>query len=102
MEQLKLFLQMLKGSVRDLIPIIVVISIFQFFIIQQIPDNLFSVVAGLGIVAVGLAIFIQGLEVGIFPLGENLANEFARKGSLFWLLLFAFLTLRLYILRKET
>jgi hypothetical protein len=82
---------MLKGSIRDLIPIIVVISIFQFFIIQQIPDNLFSVVAGLGIVAVGLAIFIQGLEVGIFPLGENLANEFARKGSLFWLLLFAFL-----------
>ncbi len=91
MEQLKLFLQMLKGSVRDLLPIIVVISVFQFLIIQQVPENLFSVVAGLSIVAVGLAIFIQGLEVGIFPLGENLANEFARKGSLFWLLLFAFL-----------
>jgi len=91
LEQLKLFLQMLKGSIRDLLPIIIVISVFQFLIIQQVPENLFSVVAGLSIVAVGLAIFIQGLEVGIFPLGENLANEFARKGSLFWLLLFAFL-----------
>ncbi len=91
MGQLKLFLNLLKGSIRDLLPIIVVIAFFQIAIIQQIPENLFSIIIGLSIVAFGLAIFIQGLEVGIFPLGENLAYEFARKGSLFWLLLFAFL-----------
>ncbi len=91
MGQLKLFLKIFKGSIRDLLPIIVVISFFQLAIIQQIPDNLISIVIGLSIVAFGLAIFIQGLEVGIFPLGENLAYEFAKKGSLFWLLLFAFL-----------
>ncbi len=91
MGQLKLFLKIFKGSIRDLLPIIVVISFFQLVIIQQIPDNLISILVGLSIVAFGLAIFIQGLEVGIFPLGENLAYEFAKKGSLFWLLLFAFL-----------
>lgn len=42
------------------------------------------------IVAVGLALFIRGLELGIFPIGENLAIDFAKKGSVFWLLLFAF------------
>ena len=91
MEQLKLFSQMLKGSFRDLLPIIAVIAFFQIVILQRMPDDLLSISIGIFIVAVGLAIFIQGLEVGIFPVGENLAQEFARKGSVLWLLLFAFL-----------
>ena len=91
MSDIKIFLGLLKDSIRDLLPIILVIAFFQIVIIQQVPENLFSIVTGLSIVAFGLAVFIQGLETGIFPLGENLANEFARKGSLFWLLLFAFL-----------
>ena len=90
-DQLKLFLSMLKGSFKDLLPIILVIAFFQIFILQQIPDDLTSIAIGFFIVAVGLAIFIQGLEIGIFPVGENLANEFAAKGSVFWLLLFAFM-----------
>ncbi len=91
MEQVKFFFILLKSSFRDLLPIIAVIAFFQFAILQQIPENILQVVLGLSIVAFGLAVFIQGLELGIFPLGENLANEFAKKGSLFWLLLFAFL-----------
>lgn len=91
MEQLVLFLKMLKGSFTDLAPIIAVIAFFQIVILQQVPDDLVSIATGLFIVAVGLALFIQGLEVGIFPVGENLAQEFARKGSALWLLLFAFL-----------
>ena len=91
MEQLKLFLQLFKGSVRDLLPIIAVISFFQIFVLQSVPEGLVSTAIGLFIVAIGLTVFLQGLEVGIFPVGENLANEFAKKGSVFWLLLFAFL-----------
>jgi hypothetical protein len=91
MEQFRIFLQQLKGSFRDLLPIIVVIAFFQAVVLQQMPEGLSSIVVGLFIVAVGLALFIQGLEVGIFPIGENLAHEFAAKGSVFWLLLFAFL-----------
>lgn len=91
MEQVRLLLVLLKSSFKDLLPIIVVITFFQIFILRQVPDDLVSIVIGLFIVAVGLAVFIQGLEIGIFPIGENLANEFAAKGSLFWLLSFAFL-----------
>ena len=65
-------------------------AFFQTFIIQAVPENLASIVIGLVIVAVGLALFIRGLELGIFPVGENLAIDFAKKGSTFWLLLFAF------------
>ncbi len=87
---LKIFAGDLKNSFTDLLPIIVVVALFQGAVIRSVPDNLFSIVAGLAIVAVGLALFIRGLELGIFPIGEGLAVDFARKGSVFWLLLFAF------------
>ena len=91
MEALRLFAKQLKSSFRDLLPIIVVIAFFQAVVLQQVPEGLGSILMGLFIVAVGLALFIQGLEVGIFPIGENLAHEFAAKGSVLWLLAFAFL-----------
>ena len=89
-ESIKIFLQDLNNSFKDLLPIIIVVAFFQTFIIQEMPDNLASIVIGLTIVAVGLALFIRGLELGIFPIGENLAIDFAKKGSTFWLLTFAF------------
>ena len=38
----------------------------------------------------GLTLFIQGLESGLFPLGDAIAQAFARKGSATALLAFAF------------
>jgi len=80
----------LLGACRDLAPIIGVIAGFQLLVLRQPFPELLSVLAGLGLVVLGLALFVVGLEIGLFPLGEALAEEFARKGSLFWLLLFAF------------
>jgi len=85
------FLQLLKESFRDLLPIILVIMFFQLAIIQTVPDNWLSTAIGLAIVGVGLAVFLLGLEVGVFPVGEGLASDFARKGSTFWIVLFAFM-----------
>ncbi len=89
-ESLKIFAGDLKNSFKDLLPIIIVVALFQGVIIQAIPENVSSIVIGLTIVAIGLALFIRGLELGIFPIGEGLAVDFAKKGSVFWLLLFAF------------
>ena len=85
------FLKLLKESFRDLMPIILVIIFFQLAIIQTVPDNWLSTTIGLAIVGVGLAVFLLGLEVGIFPVGEGLASDFARKGSTGWIILFAFM-----------
>ena len=89
-DSLKIFAGDLKNSFMDLLPIIIVVALFQGAVIRSVPDNLLSIVIGLTIVAVGLALFIRGLELGIFPIGEGLAVDFARKGSVFWLLTFAF------------
>ena len=85
------FLKLLKESFRDLMPIILVIMFFQLVIIQSVPENWFSTAIGLAIVGVGLAIFLLGLEVGIFPVGEGLASDFAHKGSTMWIVIFAFM-----------
>ena len=85
------FIKLLKESVRDLMPIILVIVFFQLAIIQSVPENWLSTAIGLAIVGVGLAVFLLGLEVGIFPVGEGLASDFAHKGSTGWIVLFAFM-----------
>lgn len=80
----------LLDACRDLAPIVTVIAVFQLLILRQPLPDMLSVLAGLVLVILGLAFFVVGLDLGLFPFGETLAEEFARKGSLFWLLLFAF------------
>jgi len=79
-----------RNSLRDLTPIIVVIGVFQAFIIRQPVDGLMSLVFGGLLVFAGLTFFIFGLRLALFPVGEGLAHSLARKGSLFWLIAFAF------------
>jgi hypothetical protein len=82
--------RLILGSLRDLAPIVLVIFFFQVFVLQQPFPHLERVIVGIVLVMLGLTLFIQGLEMGLFPIGETMAQAFARKGSLFWLLAFAF------------
>ena len=84
------FLRSLLDSLRDLLPILLVISFFQLAILQQPIPNMGEMLYGTFLVVLGLTLFVQGLEMGLFPLGEAMAYAFARKGSLIWLLAFAF------------
>ena len=78
------------GSLRDLTPIVCVIVFFQLFVLQKPMPNVLELIEGVALVAIGLTLFIQGLELGLFPVGENMAYAFAKKGSVIWLLIFAF------------
>lgn len=78
-------------SFLDLLPIIVVVSFFQIVILQEPFPNLFEILVGLAFVIIGLMLFVEGLEMGLFPIGENLSYALAKKGSLLWLLSFSFL-----------
>jgi hypothetical protein len=87
---LKNFLNLVVGATRDLSPIVGVIAFFQLIVLQAPFPNLENTIVGLILVVLGLALFIQGLEMGLFPIGESMANALARKGSLPALLGFAF------------
>jgi len=80
----------LLDSLRDLLPIILVIGFFQFAILQQPIPNFGEIAIGIIFVVIGLTLFVQGLNMGLFPIGETMAHAFAKKGSLVWLLIFAF------------
>lgn len=85
------FLGSLWSAVRDLLPIFMVIVVFQLVVLRQPFPHVAEVLVGAVFVVVGLMFFVQGLEMGLFPIGEAMAHAFARKGSLTWLLVFGFL-----------
>lgn len=84
------FLHQLLHALKNLLPIVLVVLLFQLAIFQTLPANPLSILIGLFVVAIGIALFLLGLELSIFPVGKNLANQFARKGSLPLLLCFGF------------
>jgi hypothetical protein len=90
MESLKAIWSAVLDSLRDLLPIILVIGFFQFAVLQQPIPNLGEIAIGVVFVVIGLTLFVQGLNMSLFPIGESMAYSFASKGSLFWLLCFAF------------
>ena len=90
MEGIGNFLRLFRDAFRDLLPIILVIAFFQAVVLRQPFPNLGETLAGLVFVVAGLAFFVQGLEMGLFPIGESMARAFANKGSLAALFSFAF------------
>ncbi len=74
----------------NILPILVVVTSFQLFVIKQPFPDLAATISGLIFVLVGLFLFIQGLEIGLFPHGEKMAFQFSDKGNIWWLLIFGF------------
>jgi len=83
--------RMTLGSIRDLTPVVVVILFFQIVVLQQPARELLPLIEGALLVLVGLTLFVYGLELALFPIGEALAYALAQKGSFILLLVFAFL-----------
>ena len=90
LRQFNQFILSFRDSVKDILPIVIVIAFFQLVVLQKPFPNLEQILIGSLLVLIGLNFFIRGLNMALFPLGESMANAFARKGSLFWLIAFAF------------
>ncbi len=88
--QLIIILKKLKEAITDLVPIIIVIVFFQSVVIQQPFPEIIEIIVGVLFVVVGLMLFVEGLETGLFPIGEAMAYALAKKGSMLWLLIFSF------------
>ncbi len=82
--------QKLKNAFIDVVPIVLVVGFFQAVVLQQPLPDVWGVIVGGLLVVFGLMFFVEGLEMGLFPIGEAMAEALTRKGSLTWLLLFSF------------
>ena len=63
------------NTIRDVAPIVLLIAIFQIFIIKKSIPNLKNVVFGVVLVIFGLTFFLMGLEQALFPVGELMAKQ---------------------------
>jgi len=80
----------LVQSTMALLPIILVIAFFPLVVLRQPIPHLGQMLWGTVLVLFGLALFVRGLQMALFPIGEEMAYNFVRKGNLWWLLIFAF------------
>ncbi|SLN15213.1 hypothetical protein PEL8287_00637 [Roseovarius litorisediminis] len=79
-----------SGTARDIAPILIIVAFFQMVVLRQPFENISDLAIGFAFVLLGLTLFIRGLEMALFPLGETLANALAARGSLPLLLIFSF------------
>ncbi|MEH6616999.1 MAG: DUF1538 domain-containing protein [Porticoccus sp.] len=75
MEILQEIIQVTLGTLKDVLPIAVIIFGFQFAVIRKKPANLRKILIGFAWVLVGLSLFLLGLEWCLFPLGRLMAEQ---------------------------
>jgi hypothetical protein len=75
---------------RNLLPVVLVVALFQALVLRAMPEGVLPVLAGLLLVAAGIGVFLRGLDLSVIPVGRNLAQSFAERGSLPLLLAFGF------------
>ena len=63
------------GTVKDVVPIAVIIFGFQFLVIRKKPAGLGAILLGFVWVLIGLSFFLLGLEWCLFPLGRLMAEQ---------------------------
>lgn len=88
--QAQLLLRLIADNARDMLPIVLVVVLFQILAIDQpLPDLPGKILGGV-FVLLGLTLFVRGLSMSLFPLGEGLADALSRRANIWLLLLFAF------------
>jgi hypothetical protein len=77
-------------ALKALVPILAVVVLFQAAVFRQVPEGAVSILLGLLVVAAGIALFLEGLERSVFPVGKSITNRLVRTASLWKLLPFCF------------
>lgn len=69
------FALILFYTMRDVLPILVLIVFFQVFVLKQPIPHLKRMIVGGIYVVLGLALFLMGLEQALFPVGKIMAAQ---------------------------
>lgn len=90
------------STVRDVLPILAIVGFFQLFVLRRPIPRFPRVAWGFALVILGLSLFLMGLELALFPLGEKMAEQLVALPELpeegasphwadyYWTYLFAF------------
>ena len=68
-------LETLLGTILDVLPIVLIIFGFQLFVLRKRMPNLKKILIGFFYVLIGLAFFLDGLQLALFPVGKLMAQQ---------------------------
>jgi hypothetical protein len=96
------FIYILLQTVRDVLPILLLIVFFQLVVLRQPIPHLKKMIIGGIYVILGLTFFLLGLEKALFPIGEIMATQLSDPdfvgnagateifwGDYYWIYIFA-------------
>jgi hypothetical protein len=76
--------------IQAVVPLTVLVLLLQVFLISM-PWMIFSrFLIGVIMVMSGMFLFLQGVKIGLLPMGEAIGAELPKRGSMTFLLFFAF------------
>ena len=75
METLRGMGEIVLGTIRDVVPIALIVLVFHWGVLRQKLRDLRRLGIGLVYVLAGLALFLVGLEQALFPLGRTMAEQ---------------------------
>lgn len=85
----------IRSRILDQVPpvlfMVLYLALFQLAVLGIPLQGALPVAAGVGLVILGLAVFIEGLSLGLMPLGETIGLRLPKKAGWPVVLLFAFL-----------
>jgi hypothetical protein len=76
---LKQSLDTFLSTLQDLAPIVLLIGVFQIFVIKKSIPELKKVLLGVVLVIFGLTFFLIGLEQALFPVGKIMADQLSNQ-----------------------
>lgn len=71
-----------KEQARAVVPLAIYLALFQVVMLRQQVERSWAVTGGLLAVMVGLLLFMEGLKLGLMPLGEAIGNTLPKRRSL--------------------
>lgn len=72
-------------------PVVILLVVFQLLVLRMPIKNVHEVAIGVMMAFIGLALFLQGLRVGLFPLGETVGATLPQRGTIWLIIIFALL-----------
>jgi len=72
----------LMEQVRAVVPLALYLTLFQLLILEQLVEDSWLIMGGLFAVMVGLMVFMEGLKLGLMPLGEMIGSGLPRRSPL--------------------
>jgi hypothetical protein len=69
-------------QIRAVVPLALYLTLFQLLILNQVVEDSWLITGGLLAVIVGLLFFMEGLNLGLMPLGELIGGGLPRKSPL--------------------